>query len=111
MTTSTTVTTENEAREAIDKIVKKTYEGFGFRADTADRIVASLTDATQMNRKYTDETREPSISAEYVRKALWSFSGGTVSAAITSHLFIELGRENELGYLPAEGMLEGYEKD
>lgn len=111
MTTSTNVTTENEAREAIDKLVKPVYARFGFRTGTADRIVASLTDAKQMNREYAESTNEPSMSAEYVRKALWSYGGGTTSAAITSHLFIELGRANELGYLPAEGMLIGYEKD
>lgn len=110
--TTENITTVEEATEAVAKIVEPVYGFLGFHMNSSDseRIIASLTAPEKRQRKYVESTSEPSISAEEVRKTLWSFGGGTTSAATTSHLFIALGREDELGYLPSEGMLDGYNK-
>lgn len=100
MDNSTPLTTENKAREAIKKFITTAYSEFGFRTEIADRIVSSLTDVTQRNQNFNEEPNEPSLSVEYVRNTLRSFSGGSATSdVITSRLFIELGRGDELGYL------------
>ncbi len=101
--TQTTKTTS----EIIADILGPVYNRFGFENDVwvKEHILELLENPEKRNNHWDDED-EPSEAAEAIRAVLWSrYSGGTVSAAVTSNLFIELGRENELAWLPKEGNL------
>lgn len=100
------ISNEATVREAIAEIVTPVYSRAGFSKDTERQIIDYLIDPEQAKREFEDDgMEEPTICALKVRTALWSYSGGTVSARITSELFTKLGRESELGYLPVEGGL------
>lgn len=93
--------------EIINDILGPVYNKFGFENDAwvKDHILGLLENPEKRNNHWDDED-EPSEAAEAIRAVLWSrYSSGTVSAASTSKLFMELGRESELAWLPKEGRL------
>lgn len=103
MSNTTFTTTEQSAREAVEKFATPVYAHFGLRAETKRRMVEELTNPENARRKRENRLREPSLASIKIRRRLWAYGGGTASASVTCEIMTELGRGDELGYLVEEG--------